>query len=161
MAVSTNGELAVQSDGANAIRGSCVCGGVRFEARKVQGPFELCHCSRCRKVTGSAFAAAVYALPQDFKWVQGQELVRVYEAPIVRSPPAYHSCFCSRCGSRVPDAFSAAPLVELPAGCLDTDPGLRPEMHIHIGGKAPWFAISDGLPRHDRAALNRPRAGAS
>jgi hypothetical protein len=97
------------------IRGSCLCGGVRFEARKVHGTFELCHCSRCRKVTGSAFAAGIYAIRDDFKMLQGQDLVRVYKAPIREAPPAYHSCFCSRCGSRVPDAFSCAPLIELPA----------------------------------------------
>ena len=143
------------------IRGSCLCGGVQFEARKVQGPFELCHCSRCRKVTGSAFAAGIYVAPDDFKLLQGQELIRVYEAPILRAPPAYHSCFCSRCGSRVPDAFSCAPLIELPAGCLDNDPGLRPEMHILVEGKAPWFTISDGLPQLDRLALDKHRAGTS
>jgi hypothetical protein len=143
------------------IRGSCLCGGVQFEARKVQGPFELCHCTRCRKVTGSAFAAGIYVAHDDFKMLQGQELVRVYEAPIRQAPPAYHSCFCSRCGSRVPDAFSCAPLIELPAGSLDSDPGLRPDTHIHVEGKAPWFTISDGLPQLDRLALQKHRAGSA
>ena len=43
------------------IRGSCLCGGVKFEVRGSKGPFELCHCNRCRKATGSAFAAALRA----------------------------------------------------------------------------------------------------
>lgn len=141
------------------IRGSCLCGGVQFEACKVQGPFEICHCSRCRKVTGSAFAAGVYVAREDFKWLQGEHLVRVYEAPIREAPPAYYSCFCSRCGSRVPDALSCAPLIELPAGCLDDDPGLRPELHIFAESKAPWFTIADGLPQMDRLALQKPRGG--
>jgi hypothetical protein len=143
------------------IRGSCLCGGVQFEAHKVHGPFELCHCSRCRKVTGSAFAAGIYVARDDFKMLQGQELIRVYEAPIREAPPAYHSCFCSCCGSRVPDAFSCAPLIEIPAGCLDDDPGLRPDMHIYVECKAPWFSISDGLPQLDRLALQKHRAGSS
>lgn len=130
------------------IRGSCLCGGVQFEARKVHRPLEFCHCSRCRKVTGSAFAAGLLVAAEDFAFVQGQELVRVYAAPVRETPPAYHSCFCSRCGSRVPDSFSCAPWVELPAGCLDNDPGSRPEMHIHVGNKAPWFTITDSLPQH-------------
>ena len=135
------------------IRGSCLCGGVQFEARNVQSALEFCHCPRCRKVTGSAFAAGVLVVPEDFNWLQGHDLVRVYAAPLRDAPPAYHSCFCSCCGSRVPDAFSCAPLVELPAGCLDNDPGLRPEMHIHVKHKAPWFTISDGLPQHNGNAL--------
>src|SRR5262249_19835549 len=140
-------------------RGSCLCGGVQFQARKAQGPFELCHCSRCRKVTGSAFAAGFYVTPDDFRLLQGQELIRVYEAPIFRDPPAYPSCFCSRCGSPVPDAFSCAPLIEIPAGCLDDDPGLRPEMHIYVECRAPWFDITDARPQLDRLALQKHRAG--
>ena len=34
------------------IRGSCLCGGVKFEITRATGPFELCHCSRCRKANG-------------------------------------------------------------------------------------------------------------
>jgi hypothetical protein len=130
------------------LRGSCLCGGVRFEARRVLRSLEFCHCPRCRKVTGSAFAAGVLVAAEDFRFLQGMELVRVYAAPLRQTAPAYHSCFCSRCGSRVPDAFSCAPLVELPAGCLDDAPGLQPEMHIHVGAKAAWFTVSDGLPQH-------------
>jgi hypothetical protein len=50
-------------------------------------------------------------------------------------------------------------LIEIPAGCLDDDPGLRPEMHIFVEGKAPWFTISDELPQMDRVALQKHRAG--
>jgi hypothetical protein len=37
----------------NPIKGSCLCGGVRFELDRAAGPFEICHCNRCRKVSGS------------------------------------------------------------------------------------------------------------
>ena len=45
------------------IQGGCLCGGIRFQVTNVVGPLELCHCPRCRKTTGSAFAATV-DLPQ-------------------------------------------------------------------------------------------------
>lgn len=35
------------------IRGSCLCGGVRFGIERAVGPFELSHGTRCRKVSGS------------------------------------------------------------------------------------------------------------
>lgn len=141
------------------IRGSCLCGGVRFEAHDVAGPFELCHCSRCRKVTGSAFAAGLYVARKNFTLLRGQELIRVYEPPIRDAPPAYRTCFCSHCGSRVPDELSQTPLIELPAGSLDNDPGFRPDKHIYVEVKAPWFTISDSLPQLDKPALARHRAG--
>lgn len=140
------------------ICGGCLCGGIRFEVGPVSGPFELCHCSRCRKATGSAFAAGLYVAREHLVLLQGRELIRVYEAPVREAPPAYRTCFCSRCGSPVPDTSSEAPLIEVPAGTLDDDPGLRPDKHIYVEAKAPWFTISDSLPRLDRAALAKYRA---
>jgi len=140
------------------IRGSCLCGGVRFEVGDVSGPFELCHCSRCRKVTGSAFAAGLYVAREHFSLLAGRELIRAYQAPLLEAPPAYRTCFCSRCGSRVPDAFSEAAYIEVPAGSLDSDPLLRPDKHIYVEVKAPWFTISDSLPQLDKAALAKQRA---
>jgi hypothetical protein len=65
------------------IKGSCLCGGVKFEIRGSKGPFELCHCNRCRKATGSAFAAGLRVRGEDLRIVQGQELIKTFEAPIV------------------------------------------------------------------------------
>jgi hypothetical protein len=35
---------------------------------------------------------------------------------------------------------------------------LRPELHIHVDSKAPWYTISDGLPQLDRFALQKQGA---
>lgn len=135
------------------IRGGCLYGGVRFEIAQATGPFELCHCSRCRKASGSAFVAGLGVLRKDFHLLQGEELIRTYEAPIRDKPPPYRTSFCGRCGSPVPDPKSDSPWLEVAAGVLDDDPGLRPERHILVKVKAPWFAITDTLPQLDRAAL--------
>ncbi|MFT5012829.1 MAG: hypothetical protein ACI9HA_001484 [Dinoroseobacter sp.] len=34
------------------IHGSCLCGSVRFEIDRAEGPFEIRHCNRCRKLSG-------------------------------------------------------------------------------------------------------------
>jgi hypothetical protein len=141
------------------IRGSCLCGGVRFEIVRASSPFELCHCSRCRKVSGSAFIAGLGVRGEDFRFLQGQELVRSYEAPIREAPPAYRTTFCGRCGSPVPDPDSDAPFFEIAAGLLDDDPLLRPERHIMVDFKSPWFVIEDKLPQLDKAALIALRNG--
>ena len=140
------------------IRGSCLCGGVRFEIDRARGPFELCHCSRCRKVSGSAFIAGLGVRREDFRFVTGVELIRTYDAPIRESPPAYRSVFCSRCGSPVPDPTSDAPWFEIAAGALDDDPGLRPDRHIMVDFKSRWYEIADALPQLDKAALIALRA---
>lgn len=135
------------------IRGSCLCGGVRYEIDRVSGPFELCHCRRCRKASGSAFVATIGAETRDFRLLQGRELITTYEAPLLERPPAYRTSFCRRCGSPVPLPEPDADRFEMTVGGLDDDPGLRPERHIYVELSAPWFEISDRLPRLDKAAL--------
>jgi hypothetical protein len=143
------------------IQGSCLCGGVRFELVRAVGPFELCHCSRCRKASGSAFVAGLGVRREDFRWVQGQDLIQIYEAPIREAPPAYRTCFCRRCGTLVPDPTDDSPWFEIAAGTLDDDPGLRPDKHIFVEVRSPWFEITDDLPQLDRVALARLRGGGS
>jgi hypothetical protein len=140
------------------IHGSCLCGGIRFEFTKPAGPFELCHCTRCRKVTGSAFFSGLHVLIEDFRLVEGHELITTYEAPILREPPAYRVSFCSRCGSPVPNPAASSGLVEIPAGLLDDDPTMKPDKHIFVELKSPWFEIKDRLPQYDLPALTRLRA---
>ncbi len=142
------------------IRGGCLCGGVRFELDRASGPFELCHCSRCRKASGSAFVAGLAVRPEHFRLIQGRELITRYEAPILERPPAYRNSFCRRCGSPVPEPLPASEgssSFEVAAGSLDDDPGLRPDKHIFVELKAPWFEILDELPRLDKPTLRALR----
>jgi hypothetical protein len=132
------------------VRGSCLCGGVRYEVRGSFGPFDLDHCSRCRKASGSAFAAEIFCQAADFKWTAGETLIRIYEAPVREHPPGYQRVFCGVCGSPVP--FVREDSVSIPAGSLDDDPGIRPLEHIFTAFKAPWFEIGDGLPQFARHA---------
>jgi hypothetical protein len=141
------------------IKGSCPCGAVPFEIDQAVGPFELCHCSRCRKVSGSAFAAGVGVRAEHFRLLAGQDLINTYEAPILRRPPAYRNSFCSRCGSPVPNPRAGDEQFEVPAGLLDDDPGLKPDKHIFIELNAPWFDITDSLPQYDLPALLKLREG--
>jgi hypothetical protein len=129
------------------LRGSCLCGGVRFEIAKAVGPFELCHCRRCRKTSGSAFTACLGVLAADYRLLSGAELIESFDAPILHAPPAYRSSFCRRCGSPVPNPNPGVDWFEIPAGLLGDDPGLRPDRHIFVELQAPWFESRDALPR--------------
>lgn len=139
------------------IKGSCLCGGVRFEIARAVGPFELCHCRRCRKGSGAAFVAGVGVRSEDYRLLQGKELISTYEAPLLEAPPAYTTSFCKRCGSPVPNPDPGAAWFEIAAGLLDGDPGVRPDKHIFVELKAPWFEITDNLPQLDKHALHRLR----
>jgi len=145
------------------LRGGCLCGAVRFEIDRAAGPFELCHCSRCRKVSGSAFMAGIGVRAAEFRLLAGAGAIRRYDAPILEAPPAYRVAFCTTCGSPVPDWPTDAAWLEIPAGLLDDDPGLRPDKHIFVECKSAWFEIADALPRMTKreiVAERRRLAGA-
>jgi hypothetical protein len=125
--------------------GTCLCGEVAFEFRGPVLEFALDHCSRCRKATGSAFASELVVASDSFRWLRGRASTRVYQAPIVRSPPAYERWFCASCGGPVPR--EVAGMVLIPAGLLDVDPDVRPMRHIFVQAKASWFEIVDDLPQ--------------
>jgi hypothetical protein len=143
----------------NRIQGGCLCGGVRFEIARAVGPFELCHCSRCRKVSGGAFVAGLGVRVEDYHLLVGAELIHRFELPLGEHPPPYRTSFCSRCGSPVPDPHADEEWFELPAGLLDGDPELAPDKHIFVELKAPWFEITDELPQLTRQQLIELRFG--
>lgn len=136
------------------IQGSCLCGGVRFEVARAVGPFELCHCNRCRKASGSAFAAFLGVEAADYRLLAGADLIASYDAPILHAPPPYRASFCRRCGSPVPNPEPGADWFEIPAGLLEGDPGARPDRHIFVELEAPWSEIPDALPRLTQAELH-------
>jgi len=131
------------------LRGSCLCNGVRFEVEGRMTPIQICHARRCQKTTGSAFAPEAAVRVEAFRWVCGEELISIYEAPILREPPPLRRAFCKRCGSPVPVVREDHDWVTLMAGVLDDDPGTRPFRHIFLAQSAPWLAPSDDLPAFD------------
>jgi hypothetical protein len=124
------------------IRGSCLCGGVRFQINGVLSQARNCHCSMCRKAQGAAFRSRASASVEEFEWVQGESLVTFYQ-----SSPGNHRGFCRTCGSPVVSRFDGASYYGVPLGVLDGDPGVRPELHVHVASRAPWFTITDDLPQ--------------
>jgi hypothetical protein len=141
-----------------AIRGSCLCGTFRFELDRVVGPFEYCHCNRCRKRSGSNGLAMVGVDAGDYRLLSGELSVTSYEAPVLNEPPPYHSYFCSVCGSPVPPPKPSGRF-EIPAGLLDDDPGLRPDKRIYTELAAPWDSLDDALPRVSIRDLAKARRG--
>lgn len=129
------------------LTGGCLCGTVRYEIAGRVSAIWYCHCSKCRKVTGSAFHPAALCRRASFRWTRGEDAVSEF-----RSPSGYTTRFCSRCGSSAPSVLPGGESVVLPVGALDQDPGSRPVRHIFVGSKAPWFEICDGRPEFDEHA---------
>lgn len=125
--------------------GSCLCGTVRFEIKPPFSAFRYCHCSRCRKASGSAHAANVFVPQSQFGWLAGEASVNRFDLPGAKR---FSVWFCSRCGTRVPHKVRERDDYLVPAGILDNDPVRRPEHSIFWGSKAPWYLEPAEIPKH-------------
>ena len=131
------------------VHGSCLCGGVRFQ---VELPFRRashCHCSRCRKHSGTSHLT-MGRVPRDrFRLLVGEELIRIF-----RPDGGAVKAFCCVCGSSLFGAtWPAGDEVSIRLGALDADPQIRPQYHSFVGSRAEWDELpEDGLPRYDGGA---------
>lgn len=132
--------------------GSCLCGAVRFEVHGAFEAFYLCHCSRCRKDTGSAHASNLFSPNGRLIWRSGRELVRTFRLAGTR----HARSFCSTCGSALPCAGEGH--LAVPAGSLDTVPAIKPQARLFTANRAAWDEDPSALPMHE--GLPPARGGA-
>ncbi|MGE0384737.1 MAG: GFA family protein [Gammaproteobacteria bacterium] len=126
--------------------GGCLCGEIHYEIHGPPMRIWDCHCSRCRRARGAAHATNVFYSDRDFRWTRGEALLGSYRPPDARH---YTAVFCTRCGGKLPRVAPDRHLVVVPAGSMDTDPGIGPSAHIFVGSKASWFEIADARPRFE------------
>ncbi len=129
------------------IRGSCLCGGVRFEIEGKVSPIGQCHCSLCRKVSGTASNAELLTARRSLRWVTGEDLIQSFA-----KRTDWTTSFCRICGCRLPELRANGKLFSVPAGSLDDDPGARVEQHIYVGSRAAWDEIAGDAPQYKEEA---------
>ncbi len=130
---------------AGVAQGSCLCGGVAFEVDGQPDGFRHCHCQRCRRARSAAHASNIFVDAERLRFVRGEDLLVWYPLP---GANRFGSSFCGSCGSAMPRKAADRPYAVIPAGSLDTDPGLRPTAHIFVVSKAPWFEITGELAQY-------------
>ena len=127
--------------------GGCLCGAVRYSVRGDPVHVRRCHCTDCRKESGSAFT--VYA-----QWpVEAFEMSGEISSYDGRG-------FCPRCGSRL--LVTSDPgdtLIEIRVGSLDEAPfELIPEDEIWVKRRESWITPVEGAAQHDERADRADRA---
>ena len=131
--------------GEKRITGSCLCGKVAYEITPPIKIFQYCHCTRCRKYTGSAHSAHIFVPPAQFKWLRGEEMISRFELPEAKY---FATCFCKGCGSSLPWLIKTGKNVVVPAGTLDEDPGIRPIQNIFWQSRATWYVETHELTKY-------------
>lgn len=132
--------------------GRCLCGTVRYVVADEFVYAANCHCSNCRRATGSAFKPFAGIERVKLRITEGHDEVLKFGGERA------HDVHCKRCGSLLYSVVSDGAFAHVTMGTLVDDPTIRPSAHIFVGSKAPWFSINDGLPQYEEHVVeNSPK----
>lgn len=126
------------------LNGSCLCGGITYQVTAAFQFVYNCHCGRCRKARAAAYTTNGFVQPGGIEILGGENLLDHYKVPEAKF---FTHAFCRVCGAGMPRTNTTRPLIVVPFGSLDDDPGRDADKHIYTGAKAHWYAIADDLPQ--------------
>lgn len=127
--------------------GECNCGAVAFQLGGDLAGVYVCHCSICRRFTGSNGIAVVLVDNDAFRWIRGEEHIATWKKPNAD----WQAWFCRICGSSLPGSNDETRMF-VPAGLIsEGGEGLRVIHHVWVDSKADWDAIGDAGQQHPNA----------
>ena len=129
--------------GTRLLVGKCYCGAVRYRVEDAFVYASNCHCSNCRATTGSAFKPFAGIEREKFELTAGSERLLVF------GEEDLNNTRCGVCGSLLYSVVRDGARVHVALGSLEDEPSIRPTEHIFVESKAPWFEITDDLPRNE------------
>ncbi|HVT62908.1 MAG TPA: GFA family protein [Legionellaceae bacterium] len=128
----------------NRYTGKCLCGSCQYVITGIPTAMFLCHCSLCRKETGSIHGANIFFNHALLEWKKDQGKITYFKLEGTRKQRA----FCNICGSPLPRREENAQVI-LPAGTLDDDSHLEPTAHIYYESRASYEDKLINLKRFD------------
>ena len=125
--------------------GKCLCGAVKIKVSGKISDIIHCHCSLCRKSTGSAYATNGFVNRNEFEITEGNELLGTFAFK-----PGRERHFCSRCGSPVYSSNAQdSSRVRVRLGIFDSEIEEKPGSHNFVTSRANWENLDADLPRYD------------
>lgn len=132
-----------ESNPPRILNGKCLCGDVCYEVADDFRYCLNCHCSNCRRATGSAFKPFAGIERAKLRLTRGADQLLIFGK---QSP---HDAHCGKCGSLLYSLVQDGKFVHITLGTLIDAPSIRPSAHIFVGSKASWYTITDDLPQHE------------
>ncbi len=124
------------------LKGSCLCHKIQYQILDNLEYSVYCHCSECRKFSGSSFSILGGISSDKLKVTRGEEYISYYEKTKDST-----MVFCKVCGSSLYVIKPNINMIHLRLGTLDMIPSLKPQAHVYVGSKAEWEEILDDLPK--------------
>jgi hypothetical protein len=131
--------------------GKCLCGEVTIRINGRISDIIHCHCSLCRKNSGTAYATNGFVNKADFEIISGSECLTIFAFK-----PGSNRHFCTKCGSPVFSSNEQDPSrLRIRLGILDSEITERPIAHNFVTSKASWDNLGAQLPRYETFEPNR------
>ncbi len=105
---------------ARLLSGGCFCGAIRYTVADEFAYALNCHCSNCRRTTGSAFKPFAGIARHQLSVSHGLDNLMVY------GDETTHDAHCRRCGSLLYSVVRAGAYAHVAMGTLADDPSIRP-----------------------------------
>jgi hypothetical protein len=121
----------------------CLCGAVHYVVADEFLYAANCHCSNCRRTTGSAFKPFAGIERDRLHISKGEDHLMIF------GDENANDTHCKKCGSLLYSVVRYGAYVHVAMGTLVDDPAIRPTKHIFVGSKARWFTITDDLPQYE------------
>ncbi|WP_254017920.1 GFA family protein [Mesorhizobium escarrei] len=132
-----------ENAGNRMLAGKCLCGAVKYAVADGFIYAANCHCSNCRRTTGSAFKPFAGIERERLSLTQGEDNLLIF------GDETGHDVHCKTCGSLLYSVVRDGAFVHVAMGTLVDEPTIRPTQHIFVGSKAKWFTITDDLPQYE------------
>ena len=126
------------------MRGHCFCAAVEFEIDEPIPDLYQCHCSLCRRVSGSSANAATIVEAGAFRWLRGEDQISRYV-----SETGFKSDFFRNCGSPLPNPTRDDEAWWVPVGLLDDNASMRLVAHVCTASKASWDQIASSVRQYE------------
>ena len=129
--------------------GGCLCGDIRYEVNGSPMIVHACHCTRCQKRLGTAFAVNFWIESDRVQITSGNpEKSGAVDSEEGGSSEVWA---CGKCGSGLWTIYRAAGGNSLfvRAGTLDDPSAFPPDVHIYTSTKHSWVQIPDDVPSYE------------
>lgn len=127
------------------IDGGCHCGLIRYEAEIDPEKVQICHCTDCQTLTGSAYRVTVPAQPGKFKLLGGQPKAYIKTA---ESGNKREHGFCPECGTPIYATTPTEPRqYGIRVGTVRQRAELKPQRQGWFRSALDWALNIESLPR--------------
>jgi hypothetical protein len=130
------------------VDGNCHCGKIAFEAEVDPATLNICHCTDCQRLSGSAFRASIPAPAAQFALLRGEPKSYVKTA---ESGAKRRHAFCGDCGTPIyACAIDNPQSYTLRIGAINERAAFSPRLQIWRRSALAWVDTLAGVPASEK-----------